>query len=71
MVAAHILMQHLVTSFVGFLFGFLIVDFRAVILWHDISRLCLNISTDIPSLLDVEANDEPVSRGENVFCNVL
>ena len=71
MVAAHILMQHLVTSFVGFLFGFLIVDFRAVIFWHDISRLCLNISTDIPSLLDVEANDEPVSRGENVFSNVL
>ena len=71
MVSAHILMQYLVTSLVGFLLSFFKIDFRAVILWHEIRWLCLDISTDIPSLLDVHANDEPVSRVEHIVYDVL
>ena len=71
MVAAHVLMQYKVTPLILLLFGLLLIDFRAVILWHNIRWLFIDISTDIPSLLDIKTNDEPVSRGEYIFYDVL
>ena len=70
-IAAQVLMQNPVTSGITLLLGFFFVSVRAFVLRHDIFGLRLNLVTQFPRLLDIKANDEPVTGVEDIVLNVL